>query len=116
MSLLDASMEPFVRMIKSSVKDRVGGTKTNWVEAEGFLAAAVQLETRQEQTGSVEKPIAQYTITTKRAVTLKYHDVFKRVSDGKAFRSITNGRDKATPPVATLDMRQVKAEEYDLVN
>ena len=53
-----------------------------------------------------------YTVTTTRALTLEYHDVFKRLKDGKIFRVTSDGDDKYTPKSATLDMRQVSAEEY----
>ena len=55
-----------------------------------------------------------YTITTKKAVTLQYHDIVKRVSDGKVFRVTSDGDDQKTPASATLDMRNVTAEEFDL--
>jgi hypothetical protein len=47
-------------------------------------------------------------------MNLQYHDIFKRKSDNKIFRVTSDGDDKHTPPSATLDMRQVSAEEYTL--
>ena len=45
---------------------------------------------------------------------LEYHDVLRRVRDGKVFRVTSDGDDKYTPESATLNMRQVTAEEYIL--
>ena len=44
-------------------------------------------------------------------MTLEYHDVFRRVRDGKIFRVTSDGDDKFTPASTSLDMRQVTAEE-----
>jgi len=70
---------------------------------------------------SIEAQIAEkqeltnfYTVTTEKAVVLEYHDVFRRAYDGKIFRVTSDGDDKFTPDSATLNMRQVTAEEYKL--
>ena len=49
-------------------------------------------------------------------MVLNYHDVFRRVRDGKIFRVTTDGDDKATPASAALDMRVVNAEEWEVTN
>jgi hypothetical protein len=46
-------------------------------------------------------------------MVLQYHDVFRRLSDGKIFRVTSDGDDKFTPDTATLNMRQVTAEEWE---
>ena len=53
-----------------------------------------------------------YTITTDKSVKLEYHDVLKRLSDGKIFRVTSDGDDKVTPPSASFQFSQVTAEEY----
>ena len=55
-----------------------------------------------------------YTVTTRRATPLSFHDVFKRLSDGTIFRATSNGEDKQSPAVGTLDMCQVTAERWEL--
>ena len=47
---------------------------------------------------------------------LYYHDVIKRLSDGKIFRITSDGDDKATPKSASLNMRSVSAEEWSLAD
>jgi hypothetical protein len=64
--------------------------------------------------GAMQGLTSLYTVTTPRNINLQFHEVFKRVRDGKIFRATSDGDDKATPKSATLDMRQVSAEEYAL--
>jgi hypothetical protein len=53
-------------------------------------------------------------VTTPKAMNLQYHDVFRRVEDGKIFRVTSDGDDNATPSRSTFQVRQVTAEEYVL--
>ena len=116
MSLLTDAMEPFVMMDRHSVPDGYGGTRTTWSEGAEFSAAAVFDTSMQARTGGVQGVTSLYTITTPRAMTLEYHDVVKRVSDGKVFRVTSDGDDKKTPISTALDMRQVPAEEWRLTS
>lgn len=116
MSLLSEAMEKCILMDRTTSDDGYGGYISTWTEGAEFEAAIV-LDT------SVEAKIAEaqgvtglYTITTKKAMNLQYHDVFKRSSDGKIFRVKSDGDDKKTPNSATLNMRQVSAEEWSLPN
>jgi hypothetical protein len=47
---------------------------------------------------------------------LEYHEVFRRLDDGKVFRVTSDGDDKFTPASAGLNMRQVTAEEFEVRN
>lgn len=116
MSLLSAAYEPFVMMDKTSVKDEYGSIIRTWTEGAEFQATAVLDSSMQARIGAVQGVTGLYTITTPRSIHLEYHDVFKRKRDGKIFRATSDGDDKATPPSATLDMRQVSAEEYKLTS
>ena len=114
MSLLTAAMEPFVLMDKTSVPDGYGGITRKWIDGAGFKAAAVLDTSIQARVGAVQGVTSLYTISTTRAVNLEYHDVFRRLSDGKIFRATSDGDDKHTPASTDLDMRQVSAEEFKL--
>ena len=116
MSLLDEALEPFVMMDKTSVPDGYGGFTRGWKEGAGFNAAAVKDTSMEARIGAQQGVTGVYTITTPRSVKLEYHDVFKRVSDGKIFRSTSDGDDSATPRSASLDMRNVAAEEFELTS
>lgn len=114
MSLLDSAYEAFVMIDKTTVPDGYGGIRPSWKEGAEFQAAATFDSSVQARIGAVQGVTSLYTITTSRAVNLQYHEICKRVSDGKVFRITSDGDDKKTPRPAGLDMRQVTAEEYKL--
>lgn len=114
MSLLIDAMEPFVLMDKTSAKDEYGSIIRRWQDGAEFQAAAVKDTSIEARVGAVQGVTSLYTITTPRSVHLEYHDVFRRLSDGKIFRSTSDGDDVQTPYSTALDMRQVTAEEFQL--
>ena len=114
MSLLSEAMEQCVLLNKQTTADGYGGYYTTWVDGAEFDAAIVLDTSIQARIGEKQGVTALYTVTTSRAMNLQYHDVFRRVSDGKIFRVKSDGDDKRTPISATLDMRQVSAEEWTL--
>ena len=69
----------------------------------------------QARIAQAQKVSSLYTVTTARSKVLEYHEVFRRLRDGKIFRVTSDGDDKYTPRAAGLDMRQVTAEEYEPV-
>lgn len=114
MSLLSEAMEPCVMLDKRKVNDGYGGYTTSWAEGVQFDAAIVfdtSIQARQAQAAGVS---SLYTVTTKKNMHLEYHDVFRRVGDKKIFRVTSDGDDKYTPQSASLNMRQVTAEEFSL--
>ena len=114
MSLLSEAMEKCTMLLKSVTNDGYGGYITSWAEGAEFEAAIVfdtSIQARQAEAAGVS---SLYTVTTGRGLTLEYHDVFRRKSDGKVFRVTSDGDDKYTPNSASLDMRQVTAEEWTL--
>lgn len=116
MSLLEEAMTPCVILNKRTENDGYGGYITTWSEGATFDAAIVLDSSMQARIGQQMGVTALYTITTRKAMTLEYHDVFVRVSDGKVFRVRSDGDDKKTPQSAALNMRQVSAEEWTLPN
>ena len=116
MSLLDSAMEAFVMMDKTTAADGYGGISPTWREGAEFKAAATFDSSVEARIGAVQGVTSLYTITTSRAVNLQYHEICKRLSDGKVFRVTSDGDDKKTPAPAGLDMRQVTAEEWRLTD
>ena len=114
MSLLENAMEDCVIMNKAIIDDGYGGYITTYVEGVHFNSAIVLNNSMEARIAEQAGVTALYTITTSNALNLQYHDVFKRVSDGKIFRVTSDGDDKKTPASATLDMRQVSAEEWKI--
>lgn len=116
MSLLSDAYEKVVMIDKVTVPDGRGGYTTEWKDGADFKAAIVFDSSMQARVGEKAGVTSLYTVTTNRSVNLQYHDVFRRESDKKIFRVTSDGDDNKTPPSATLDMRQVSAEEWELTN
>lgn len=116
MSLLSDAMTTCVILNKQTEADGYGGYITTWADGAEFKAAIVLDSSMEARIGEKQGVTALYTVTTSRALNLQYHDVFRRVDDGKIFRVTSDGDDKKTPKSAGLDMRQVSAEEWELVS
>ena len=116
-SLLDDQMKECILLNKVTRPDGYGGTEDTWTDSDVEFPAAIVFDT------SITARIAEkqgvtslYIVTIKRQMTLNFHDVFKRKEDGKIFRVTSDGDDSYTPISATLDMRQVTAEEWRPTN
>lgn len=114
MSLLTEAMEECVMLDKRTVDDGIGGYTRTWEEGAHFQAAIVFASSIEARRAAKEGVSSLYTVTISRANMLEYHDVFRRVRDGKVFRVTSDGDDSYTPASAGLDMRQVTAEEWVL--
>lgn len=112
MSLLADAMETCTMLNKAVVDDGYGGEKTVWTDGATFSAAITFDTSVEARVGEAQGVYSRYTITTNRSKTLEYHDVIRRVRDGKILRVTSDGDDVATPRSAGLDMRQVTAEEF----
>lgn len=117
MSLYDSFLEDCVFMEKRKINDDEGGWATSWEEGAHFkctIEFAMSTEARIAQHQGVT---SGYTVTTPTATALEYHDVFKRIRDGKIFRVTSDGDDKITPSAASPAMPQmsiITAEEWSL--
>lgn len=116
MSLLSDAMTNCVMLDKRTQPDGYGGVTTTWEDGAKFRAAIVFDSSMQARAAEKAGVTALYTVTTERVLNLQYHDVFRRISDGKIFRVTSDGDDKYTPSSASLNMRQVTAEEWILTN
>ena len=112
MSLLQEAMEKCIRMDKTTRDDGYGGEETTWTDGATFFAAIVFDTSIESRVAQAQGVTSRYTVTTDKSRVLQYHDVFRRLSDGKIFRVTSDGDDKYTPASATLNMRQVTAEEW----
>jgi hypothetical protein len=114
MSLLSEAFEPCVLLDKRTESDGRGGFVVKWVDGATIQAAIIFDTSMQARTGEAQGVTALYTITTSKSINLQYHDVLRRLGDGKVFRITSDGDDKKTPESAGLNMRQVTAEEWIL--
>ena len=112
MSLLDDAFEECLIVDKTTTADGYGGVVTNYTDGAAIQAAIVFDNSLAARTASVQGVKDLYTVTTRKTVVLQYHDIIKRVKDGKYLRITSDGKDKSTPPGAGLDMRVVSAEEF----
>ena len=114
MSLLTQAMEDVVILEKHSVPDGEGGFNTVWTDGACFSAAITFDSSVQARTAEKLGVTSMYTVTTNKNVMLDYHDVLRRVSDGKILRVTSDGDDVKTPNSASFQYRQVTAEEWTL--
>lgn len=116
MSLLSEAMEPFVIMDKVTENDGYGSVVTKYEEGATIEAAAARNDSIEARVALKNQVKDIYTVVTHKSVVLRYHDVIKRVSDGKIFRITSDGDDNTTPKSSAIDARRVSAEEWELVN
>lgn len=114
MSLLSEAMESCTMLDKITTADGYGGYAVVYVDGAPIKAAIVLDNSIQARVAEQQGVTGLYTVTTKKNINLQYHDVFRRESDKKIFRITSDGDDKRTPGNASLDMRQVSAEEWEL--
>lgn len=114
MDLVKGQMETCVMIDKTTVSDGRGGFDYAFVDGAEFQAAIILDNSIQAKIAEQQGVTGVYKVTTTKSINLQYHDIFKRVSDGKIFRATSDGDDNKTPVSATLNMRQVSAEEYTL--
>lgn len=112
--LIDFMMESCVFMVKKTVPDGSGGSKTTWVDGERFRAAITMDNSTEAQIAEAAGTVKTYTVSVSRSVNLKYHDVIKRLSDCKTFRITSDNADKKTPVCTALDIAQSSAEAWRL--
>ena len=115
MSLLLEAMTDCVNVRPTRTPDSEGGYITKWTEdKETFKAAIVFDSSLEARIAEAQGVKSLYTVTTYKEKVLMYHDVIKRLSDGKILQITSDGDDKATPASASLNMRQVTAKEFIL--
>ena len=114
MSLLNQAMTDVVLMDKRREPDGEGGFITDWIESVVFQAAITFDTSMESRIGEKQGVTSRYTVTTNKSAKLDYHDIIKRLSDGKVFRITSDGDDKQTPKSASFQFLQVTAEEWVL--
>ena len=114
MSLIDEAMTTVVLMEKTRQPDGEGGFITNWVDSVSFDAAITFDTSMESRIAERQGVTSRYTVTTNKNAKLEFHDVIRRLSDGKVFRISSDGDDVQTPDRATFQFLQVTAEEWVL--
>ena len=116
MGLVDDAMVKSYIMDKTSAPDGRGGVITTYKQGAEIMIAYSFDTSTEARIGEKQGAFNRYTLTTRKNVNLQYHDVVQRSSDNKIFRVTSDGDDNFTPASASLNMRQVDAEEWELPN
>ena len=114
MSLLSNAFESFTVMALKESDDGYGGIKRTWTNGDTIEGAMVMNSSTASKIAESMGATGAYTLTVRKDTLLDFHDVIKRTSDGKIFRTVNDSDDIKTPPTAGLNMRQYSCEEYIL--
>ena len=113
MSLLTQAMEDVVLMEKKREPDGEGGfPPAGWDDGASFKAAITFNSSMEARTGEKQGVTSRYTITAPLNAKLEYHDVLKRLRDGKVFGVTSDGDDVRRRASGSFQFLQVEAEEW----
>jgi hypothetical protein len=115
MRLYEKMMEPCILMTETQTEDGEGGYRTEWTERTEIQAAIIKDTSMTARVAEKEGVTSTFTVTTPRNTVLVFHDVIKRVSDGRYFR-VTSDRDVTSPNVSSIGIAQVSAEKWELTD
>lgn len=113
MSLLENAMERCVYVNAAIVSDRRGSTITTYTDGAEFMAAFELQNSLNEAVAMAQGVKGIFRVTVARSVRLEFHQIFRRLSDGKVFR-VESKDDANTPETATINMRVVRADEWEV--
>lgn len=114
MSLLSDAMEDCIFINKIKTSDGEGGFIVEWQEGGLFKCATTFDNSLEARTAQKQGVGSVYTVTTPKNVELEYHDVYKRLRDGKIFRITSDNDDMQTPKMASFQVRVASAEKFVL--
>lgn len=112
MSLIDTFRSPCVMRKITKEPDGEGGFDVMWADGKTFSPAIVKDKQTDAVIADREGVDSTYTITLDITHSLPYHSVFKRKSDGKTFRVVSDEADTKTPACASFQFKQVQAVEW----
>lgn len=114
LSLLSSMAEECRFMNHIREDDDVGSSVDYWTEGSKFLATIVKNSTTEAVVAEREGITEIFTVVVKKGVSLDYHDVFKRLSDGQIFRVTSATKDSEAPEASTVRIARVTAEKWVL--
>ena len=112
MSLLTQAMEDVVMLEKKRIPDGEGGFTTDWADGVQFKAAITFNSSLEAKVAEKQGVTSLYSVICPINAKLEYHDVIRRLRDGKIFRITSDGDDEITPDSATFQFAKVSAEEW----
>ena len=114
LTLLDKSMEKYRILNRVRTDDDYGGYRETWTDGMTFDAAMAKNSTTEQQIAEKEGITESFTFVVNENVTLDYHDVFKRLSDGAIFRTTSRTVDSVAHPMSTIRIAKITAERWEL--
>ena len=114
MSLLDSMMTDCVMLNPTAVPDGVFGFTETYADGEAFRATIIKASSTEAMIAEKQGVSEIYTVVTAKGTELKFHDVFKRKSDGQIFRVTSIQRDSEAPEASTVQIGKVSAERWVL--
>lgn len=114
LSLLDSMAEECRIMNHIREDDAVGSSVDYWSEGSKFLATIIKVSTTEAMIAEKQGITEIFTVVVKKGMTLDYHDVFKRISDGQVFRVTSSTVDSEAPNASTVKIAKVTAEKWVL--
>ena len=112
MSLLTQAMEDVVMLEKKRIPDGEGGFTTDWADGVQFKAAITFNSSLEAKVAEKQGVTSLYSVICPINAKLEYHDVIRRLRDGKIFRITSDSDDEITPDSATFQFAKVSAEEW----
>ena len=95
------------------VDDGYGGYRDDWTAGATFEGVLVLDDSINAQIAEQQGVKGLYTLTFDKALHLPWHTVFNKKGTNSFYR-VTSRDENATPSSSMLDMRTVKAEEYEI--
>lgn len=113
MNLLQQMMVDCRIMNHIRTDDEFGGYVETWTEGATFKAAIAKVTSAEQLVAEQQGVSESYTIVVSQAITLDYHDILKRVSDGALFRVTSRTVDSEAHPASTVKIAKVTAERLE---
>lgn len=114
MSLMDVYNTTCVLLVRSNVKDGLGGWKQVYTAGDEFIAAW-EYESAPEITVAEQQGVERtYMIYVDKTLSLDYHDTFRRADNGQIYRVTNPGTDRFTPGFSPLNKRVIEVEKWKL--
>lgn len=114
MNLIESMMEKCSIYTETTVADGAGGYVSEWAKGAEF-DAVVTIDTSISTAIAQKETLRQnYLVTVRKNVPMKYGNIIKREKEGIYLRITSGETDTVAPSISSLDMRQYKAEKWDL--
>jgi hypothetical protein len=112
--MLDVNRHQCVLLEHVRVSDGMFGSKMTWKDGMNFPVIFEQDSSTDALIAEQEGTKSTYKGYVHKNMEVKYHDVFRRITDGKIFRVTRDGDDNKTPSTSELDARCIVIERWEL--